>query len=141
MYSEKVFEHSVALLRIAIGIIFFWFGALKLAGFNPVYDIVYASFPFLADGIGNIFLGGLETLIGLALICNLFPKITHAVLILHLLGTFGVFFTAPEIMFDPGFPMLTLAGEFVIKNLSLAMGGIVVILYHMRHPKLSKGWI
>jgi len=141
MYSEKVFEHSVALLRIALGIIFFWFGALKLAGYNPVYDIVYASFPFLADGVGNILLGGLETVIGIALACNVFSKTTHAILVLHLLGTFMVFVTAPEIMFQPYFPMLTLAGEFVVKNLSLAMGGIVVILYHMRHPKLSKGWL
>jgi len=139
MYSEKVFERSIALLRIAIGIIFFWFGALKLAGFNPVYDIVYASFPFLADGVGNMLLGGLETAIGLALISNKFPKTTHAILIMHLLGTFSVFITAPEIMFNPGFPFLTLVGEFVVKNLSLAMSGIVVILYHMRHPRLSKG--
>src|SRR3989338_10907769 len=138
MYSEKVFEESVALLRIALGIIFFWFGALKLVGYNPVYDIVYASFPFLADGVGNILLGGLETVIGIALACNVFSKTTHAILVLHLLGTFMVFVTAPEIMFQPYFPMLTLAGEFVVKNLSLAMGGIVVILYHMRHPKLSK---
>ena len=141
MYSEKTFERSIALLRIALGIIFFWFGALKLAGFNPVYDIVYASFPMLAAGVGNIFLGGLEAVIGFALICNVFPKTTHATLILHLLGTFSVLVTAPQLMFDPYFPMLTLAGEFVVKNLSLAMGGIVVILYHMRHPRLSKGWL
>ncbi|MDO8594389.1 MAG: hypothetical protein Q7R93_02645 [bacterium] len=140
MYSERVFEHTIAFLRIALGIIFFWFAALKLLGFNPVYDIVYASFPFLASGVGNILLGVLEVAIGIALLCNIFPKTTHAVLILHLLGTFGVFVTAPEIMFDPYFPMLTLAGEFVVKNLSLAMSGIVVILYHMRHPRLSKGW-
>lgn len=139
MYSDKLFERSIAFLRIVIGVIFFWFGALKLAGYNPVYDIVRASFPFLADGVGNLLLGGLETAIGLALIFHVFPKTAHAILILHLLGTFSVFITAPEIMFDPGFPFLTLAGEFVVKNLSLAMGGIVVILYHMRHPRLSKG--
>lgn len=141
MYSEKVFEQSVALLRIALGVIFFWFGALKLAGYNPVYEIVHASFPFLADGIGNLFLGGLEALIGLALIGNFFPKTAHAALILHLLGTFSVFLTAPQMMFAPHFPFLTLAGEFVVKNLSLAMGGIVVILYHLRHPRLSRGWV
>ena len=140
MYSERTFERTVALLRIAIGIIFFWFGALKLVGYNPVYELVYASFPFLADGVGNLLLGGLETAIGVALILNLFPKTTHAALILHLTGTFSVFLVAPALMFQPHFPMLTLAGEFVVKNLSLAMGGIVVILYHLRHPRLSKGW-
>ena len=141
MYSEKVFEESVAFLRIALGVIFFWFGALKLSGVNPVYEIVRASFPFFADGVGNLILGGLETIIGIALIFNVLPKTTHAILILHLIGTFTVFITAPEIMFNPGFPFLTLAGEFVVKNLSLAMSGLVVILYHARHPRLSKGWI
>ena len=141
MYSEKTFEHSVAFLRIAIGIVFFWFGALKVTGFNPVYDIVYASFPFLASGVGNLILGGLETLIGLALLCNAFYKPTHAILIFHLIGTFTVFISAPQLMFAPHFPMLTLAGEFVIKNIVLAMGGVVVIHYHMRHPRLSKGWL
>ena len=139
MYSESMFEKSIAFLRIAIGIVFFWFGALKVTGFNPVYDIVHASVPLLADGVGNLFLGGLETLVGLTLIFNIFPKTTHAVLILHLIGTFSVLFAAPELSFNPHFPMLTLAGEFVVKNLVLATGGIVVILYHMRHPRLSKG--
>lgn len=138
MPSEKAFKCSITLLRIAIGVIFFWFGALKLSGYNPVYDIVYASFPFLAAGVGNLLLGGLETIIGLALICNAFPRTAHAILIMHLLGTFSVFLTAPGLMFDPGFPFLTLAGEFVVKNLSLAMGGIVVILYHLRHPALRQ---
>lgn len=133
MYRDTVFEWSITLLRIAIGVIFFWFGALKLAGYNPVYDIVYASFPFLADGVGNLLLGGLETIIGLALISNLFPRTTHAILVSHLLGTFSVFLTVPEMMFNPGFPFLTLAGEFVVKNLALATGGIVVILHHTRH--------
>lgn len=131
----------VALLRIALGIVFFWFAALKLVGYNPVYDIVYASFPILADGIGNLFLGGLELAIGVGLLCNIFPKTMHAVLILHLVGTFSVLLTAPQLMYSPHFPMLTLAGEFVVKNLVLAMSGVVVILYHMRHPRLSKGWI
>jgi len=139
MYSEKVFERSIALLRISLGVIFFWFGALKLSGFSPVHDIVYASFPFLADGIGNLFLGGLETAIGVALICNLFSRIVLVVLTMHLLGTFAVFITAPEIMFNPGFPFLTFAGEFVVKNLSLAAGALVVMLYQIHHPHRSKG--
>lgn len=106
-----------------------------------MYDIVYASFPFLADGVGNLFLGGLEALIGVTLIGNFFFQTTHAAFLLHLAGTFAVFITAPELMFRPYFPILTLAGGFVVKNLSLAMGGIAVILCHMCHPRFSKGWL
>ena len=60
MYSEQTFKRSVALLRIAIGIVFFWFGALKLAGFNPVYDIVYASFHSLLTELAIYFLEDLR---------------------------------------------------------------------------------
>lgn len=114
-------------LRISLGLVFFWFGALKLFGFNPVYEVVYASFPWFAYGTGNLILGIGETLIGLGLLTNIFQKLTHTFLILHLAGTFTVFITGPEIMFNPYFPVLTLAGEFVFKNLVLAMSGLVVL--------------
>lgn len=114
-------------LRISLGLVFFWFGALKLFGYNPVYEIVYASFPWFAYGPGNLILGIGETLIGVGLLTNFFPKFTHAILILHLAGTFTVFITGPEIMFSPFFPILTLAGEFVFKNVVLAVSGLVVL--------------
>lgn len=114
-------------MRISLGLVFFWFGALKLFGYNPVYEIVYASFPWFAYGIGNLILGAGEALIGIGLLANFFRKLTHAVLILHLAGTFTVFITGPELMFSPYFPVLTLAGEFVFKNIVLAMAGLVVL--------------
>ena len=125
--QKQYLNISIAAMRIALGIIFFWFGGLKLLGYNPVFEIVYASFPFLATGVGNLILGLFETLIGLGLIFNIFHKIIHPALIFHLLGTFAVFIIAPEIMFDPYFPFLNLNGEFVVKNLSLAIGGLIVL--------------
>lgn len=116
-------------LRISLGLVFFWFGSLKLFGYNPVYEIVYASFPWFAYGIGNLILGAGEALIGIGLLVNVFRKFTHAVLILHLAGTFTVFITGPELMFSPYFPILTLSGEFVFKNVVLAMSGLVVLTH------------
>lgn len=117
----------IVALRISLGLVFFWFGALKLFGYNPVYEIVQAGFPWFASGAGNLILGIGETLIGFGLLTNIFPKLTHTVLILHLAGTFTVFITGPELMFSPYFPVLTLAGEFVFKNVVLAMSGLVVL--------------
>lgn len=122
----------IVALRISLGLVFFWFGVLKVFGYNPVYEIVYTSFPFFAAGIGNLILGIGETLIGLGLLTNFFSKFTHAVLILHLAGTFAVFITGPELMFNPHFPILTLSGEFVFKNVVLAVSGLVV-LTHSKH--------
>lgn len=123
-------------MRIALGIIFFWFGALKTPGYGPVTEIVRASFPFMAEGTGNIVLAIFEILIGLGLIFKICPQAIFTALTLHLLGTFSVFILAPEIMFDPNFPYLSLDGEFVVKNLALVMGGFIVFLADYHLPKL-----
>lgn len=127
-YKDKL----IIALRISLGLVFFWFGALKFFGYNPVYEIVYASFPWFAYGTGNLILGIGETLIGLGLLTNIFVRMTHAFLILHLLGTFTVFITGPELMFSPYFPILTLAGEFVFKNIVLAVSGLVVLTHRKK---------
>lgn len=122
----------LASLRISLGIVFFWFGALKVAGYNPVYDLVYSVAPYFADGTGNIILGSFEALIGIGLLFNLFPLIVHVVLFFHLAATFLTFFTDPKLLFDPHFPILTLAGEFVVKNLVLATAGLAVLRFQRR---------
>lgn len=134
LYASSRFQDLViAGLRISLGVIFFWFGALKAAGYNPVYDIVNASFPLLATETGNLILGIFEAAIGLGLLVNRLPRVVNATLLLHLTGTFAVFFLAPALMFQPHFPILTLEGEFVFKNAALAMAGLVVLAYHQRH--------
>ena len=124
---RKLEEYFVIGLRLSLALIFFWFGALKVIGYNPVYDIVYATFPFLAGGAGNIALGFVEAVIGVGLALNIFPVAIHIALILHLSGTMLTFLVAPELMFEPIFPILTLSGEFVAKNAVLAMAGLVVV--------------
>ncbi len=121
-------KNLVVGLRLSLGAIFFWFGALKVAGHNPVFEIVNSTFPFLANGTGNTILGAVEVIIGLGLFSNVFPVITTFVLLAHLAGTFLTFALAPEMMFAPHFPILTLAGEFVFKNAVLAMAGLVVLM-------------
>lgn len=126
------------LLRISLGIVFFWFGVLKVAGYNPVYEIIYSSFPFFGEGIGNQILGIIEAVIGLGLLLNIVPTIIHISLLLHLLGTFLVFILAPDLMFDPNFPILTLSGEFVFKNVVLATAGLVVVSHIHNFKRTSR---
>lgn len=122
-------NYLVVGLRLSLGAIFFWFGMMKVFGYDPVYEIINATFPFLANGMGNTVLGLVEAIIGLGLFTNIFPAVTIFALLIHLAGTFLTFVIAPGMMFDPYFPILTLSGEFVFKNATLVIAGLVVLVH------------
>ena len=124
------FENKlIVALRVSLGLVFFWFGALKVFGLTPVAEVVGIVSPFLATEVGIIILGAVEVLIGICLMFNWFSKTSLVALVSHLLGTFLVFIMGPEMMFQPYFPILTLTGEFVFKNIVLVIGGLVVLCH------------
>ncbi|MDO8564782.1 MAG: hypothetical protein Q7R88_02185 [bacterium] len=125
-YGEKL----ISLLRITLAVIFIWFGLLKVFGYNPVYDLIYHSLaPIMASGAPFLLLGVFETAIGALLLLNRFVFVTHTFLVLHLVGTFSTFIFGWDVVFSPHFPILTLAGEFVLKNLTLVVAGLVVLAH------------
>ncbi len=128
VFAKKHRHAFVTFLRLSLGIVFLWFGALKIAGYNPVYDLIANSMaPFLATAPWFTVLGIFEATIGILLISNKLVSITHVALFLHLIGTFSVFVFGWDMMFDPHFPVLNLQGEFVVKNLILVSSGLVVL--------------
>ncbi len=49
-FSVKYEHLLVTTLRFTLALIFVWFGALKVLGFNPVFDLITNSaMPFLAE--------------------------------------------------------------------------------------------
>ncbi|MBM3256714.1 MAG: hypothetical protein FJY98_00055 [Candidatus Liptonbacteria bacterium] len=129
-------ERLVTILRWTLGIIFIWFGILKIAGFNPVFDLIHSVTPFLASGTGLILLGSFEAGIGMLLLLNHFLFLTHLLLLGHLAGTFLTFIMGPEVIFSPYFPVLSLSGEFVVKNITLVMAGLLVLMHEVK----KRGW-
>lgn len=123
---------TLILLRLSLAVIFLWFGLLKFFGYDPVYDIINSTYPWLATDMGNMILGAFETLIGLGLLFNIWPKIVHVILVIHMSGTLLTFFISPELMFDPHFPILSLAGEFVFKNILLVSAGLVILAHELK---------
>ncbi len=137
-HLKRRYENIViVLLRLALAAIFIWFGLLKVWGFNPVFDLINSVSPWLAVPPGLMFLGWFEVAVGVGLLMNRFRGVVHGLLLMHLMGTFLTFITAPEIVYSPTFPVLSLAGEFVIKNAALAIAGIVVLLHesHRQHHR------
>ena len=136
--STVVLDRAVAvnlrvaptLLRMALAVVFVWFGALKFTGASPVRTLIGATLPFLNPDIAVPALGGIEIAIGLAVAAGTLPRITLLVLAGHLTGTFLTFVTASELMWGSNPLMLTSDGEFVVKNLVLITAALVLIAHH-----------
>ena len=125
-------KHSLSLLRVSIGIIFFWFGVLKFFdGLSPAQDLAIKTIDIVTFGLltPSIIILGLaiwETAIGIGLIFSLFMRETLLLLYLQMIGTFlPVLFFSSEVFNI--FPYsLTLEGQYIIKNLVLLSAGIVL---------------
>jgi len=118
---------GILVLRIALAIVFIWFGALKVFGVSPVADLVARTLPFLPFDVAVKGLGAIELLIGLGLLTGWAIRVTMLVFFLQMLGTFLVFVLEPEQSFQHGNPLLlTTQGEFVLKNVVLIAAGLVI---------------
>jgi putative oxidoreductase len=126
--TARFFARSgITLLRVALGVTFIWFGALKVAGASPVADLLTQLMPFLPAGLVVPAIGTLEVLIGVGLLLRLALRLVLALFFLQMAGTFLVLVALPRESFQDGNPLLlTQTGEFVVKNLVLLSAGMVV---------------
>jgi putative oxidoreductase len=119
--------HGIDLLRIALAIVFVWFGALKLIGRSPVADLVATSVYWVKPEVFVPLLGLWEVAVGLGLLLGVALRLVLFLFWLQMAGTFLVLVLRPELAFQSGNPLLlTVTGEFVIKNLVLIAAGLVV---------------
>ena len=118
---------GLTLLRISLGVVFVWFGALKVANVTPVGELVAGTLPFVDPTWFVPFLGGVEVALGLGLLLGRAITVVSAVLVAHLCGTFLVLVMQPGLAFQNGNPLLlTTIGEFVIKNVVLIASALVL---------------
>jgi len=128
-------RYSLNVLRLGLGIIFVWFGALKLfPGLSPAEDLVRNTIYFVDPDIFLPVLAIWEVLIGLGFLLGFFThkfeRLTILLLFLQMPGTALPLFLLPEVVWTQ-FPfVLTLEGQYIIKNLAivgsaLALGATV----------------
>lgn len=118
---------STLFLRVALGVVFVWFGALKVLGVSPVADLVGDTVYWVDPDWFVPVLGVGEILIGVGLIGGWMLRWVLLAFVTQMVGTALVFIVRPEVAFQHGNPLrLTVEGEFVIKNLVLLAAGLVV---------------
>lgn len=120
-------RYGLLILRVGLGVIFFWFGALKLVpGLSPAEALVRNTTYFVNPDWFIPVLALWEMAIGLGLVFGIFMRLTLLLLFLQMPGTALPLVVLPDAVWTQ-FPYgLTLEGQYIIKNLVLIGAGIVL---------------
>ncbi len=125
-------KKSPLLLRWSVGIVFLWFGALKFfQGASPAESLAIDTIRLLTFGwFSDAFIiNGLalwEVVVGLGLITGLFLREIILLLFLQMLGTLTPIFLFPNEVFVQIPFLLTLEGQYIVKNLVLMSAGVAI---------------
>ena len=118
---------GITALRVSVGLVFVWFGLLKIFDVSPVSDLVAQTVYWFDPDVVVPALGAFEVAVGTLLLLGKWLRTALALFAAQMLGTFLVFIVLPDVAFRDGNPLLlTVEGEFVAKNLVLLAAGMVV---------------
>lgn len=121
------------LAHLALFVVFFWFGAIKLTGLSPANDLVRELLMLIP--VMNLWpfesfiivLGLVEMVIA---VLFLFPKTTKLALIIlipHMITTMLPLAFLPSLTWQE-FMIPTLAGQYIIKNIVIVALALSVLL-------------
>lgn len=124
-------DYSLKILRFGLGVIFIWFGALKFfPGLSPAEELVRNTTYFFNPDYFLPILAAWEVLIGIGFLSGFvtskFQRLTILLLFLQIPGTALPLFMLPEVCWT-NFPfVLTLEGQYIIKNLAIIGSALVL---------------
>ena len=114
------------ILRIAVAIVFIWFGALKVLGVSPAGELVAATVYLVPPDLFVPVLGVWEMLIGLCLLYRPFIRLGILLLFFQLPGTFLPILLLPDVVFYTFPYALTVEGQYIVKNLVIIGAALVI---------------
>lgn len=130
--TRTMAAHGLTALRISLGVVFLWFGALKLfPDLSPAQDLAGRTIEALTFGVvppevALPVLAAWEVAIGVGLVIGRWMRLTLLLLVVQMLGTITplVLFPAETWTVAPVAP--TLEGQYIIKNIVLVTAAIVL---------------
>ncbi|MDX2185862.1 MAG: hypothetical protein SFV32_02920 [Opitutaceae bacterium] len=121
-----MWEHGPMLVRWSLAIVFVWFGVLKLFDLSPANDIVKRTIYWFDPDVFLPILGVWEVVIGLLLLWQPLVRWGILLMFLQMPGTFLPLVLLPEVCFIR-FPfVLTMEGQYIVKNIVLIAAAILV---------------
>jgi uncharacterized membrane protein YphA (DoxX/SURF4 family) len=125
-------DHGLTLLRLALGVVFFWFGVLKFfPGASPAEALAGRTIEVLTFGaipqdVALRILAVWEVAIGVGLFVGRWMRAVLLLLFVQMLGTITPLFLFPSETFTL-FPIApTLEGQYIIKNVVIVAAAIVL---------------
>ncbi len=113
-------------LRISLAVIFIWFGILKPLHLSTANELVTNTVYWVDPSWFIPFLGWWEVLIGVCLLYKPLLRFGIFIMFLQMIGTFLPLVLLPDMIYIK-FPfVLTLEGQYIIKNLVLIAAAIVI---------------
>ena len=108
------------LLRISLGLILLWIGALKFADPSPVVGLLHASLPFLAANAFVYGVGVLEITASILLFAGIATRYVGLLVLILFAGTLTIFAVAPAVTYGSN-------GQFLLKDFALAAAAIAMV--------------
>lgn len=116
--------------RLAIFLVYFWFGSLKLFDSSPanplVESLLQTTLPFITFDQFIVSLGLYEILIGIVFLIPGKEKLGLALLVPHMFTTFMPLILLPAITWK-SFLIPTLEGQYIIKNLLIIAAALNLV--------------
>lgn len=128
---EWMARNGLLLLRMSLGIIYFWFGILKFfPGLSPAellagQTISQLSFGYIDSAVSLPILATWECALGVGLMMSRGMRVILILLFLQMLGTFLPLVFFPDQTWIKLF-VPTLEGQYIIKNILIVSSGIVL---------------
>ena len=119
-------KYGVLLLRLSLGLIFLWFGFLKIVGVSEANELAARTVYWIRPDVFIPILAVWEMLIGIGLLFRPLVRAALFLLMLQMPGTFLPLVLLPEICWIHAPWAPTLEGQYIIKNLVLISAAIVV---------------
>lgn len=122
---------------MALFIVFFWFGILKVFGMSPANPLVGGllnrTMPFIDFDRFIVFFGFFEMVIGVSCLVPKLVRISTLMLGVHMAMTLMPLVLLPEVAWVTAF-VPTLEGQYIIKNLAIIAVAISIVS-QMPHPE------
>jgi uncharacterized membrane protein YphA (DoxX/SURF4 family) len=137
-------EHSIVILRVAVGAVFLGFGVLKyFPGVSPAENLTEATtdlltFGLVPGGVSIVVIATLECFIGISLIAGRWMRLAIWLVAIEFVGILAPLVLLPGRLFAGPHHAPTLEGQYVLKDVILVGAGMVIAAATFRGGRLVR---